>query len=123
MQEIRRIRILTLGQDVSLLSSRINLLTQVGYQAEWETDQERALRRVRKKQYHLVVLSQTFTQEEQLGLRAQFKQTKPDLPVLLLNDGHRDAEEFLDAVADRLRRVNGSNGAPLTLGHPLRPKI
>ena len=63
-------RILLLSRDVSLLSSRANLLTQAGYAADWEVDPDRALRRVRTNNYSVVILSNSFTRDEQLGLRS-----------------------------------------------------
>lgn len=100
----RTIRVLILSRDVSRLSSRTNLLTQAGYSADWEMDQDRALRRIGSNHYQLVILGDSLTQDEQFGLRARVKQTKPDVAVLDLTDAEDKAEPFLEAVKTALQQ-------------------
>ncbi len=104
MQAPGQIRILNVGNDLSVLSSRANLLTQAGYSADLEVDEERAMRRLRARPYHMVVVSNRIGQEEQLRIRAKCKQVKPEVPVLLLDETEDEAEQFLASVASRLRR-------------------
>lgn len=117
MPVLRTIRILILSRDVSLLSSRVNLLTQEGYSADWEVDPERALRRIRTRHYHLVVLSNSFSEEEQLNLRAKVKQTRLEQAVLLLGTDENEGEQFLRSVELSIRQNKGKLSAHLV---PLR---
>lgn len=123
MQKARAIRILILSRDVSLVSSRTNLLTLAGYSAEFEPDHERALRRVRSRRFHLVVLSNSFTRDEQLGLRAKLILGRPGLPVLLLSNEQDSADSFLASVEATLRsREHATNPSEDGPNPPRRPK-
>ena len=92
-------RILALGRDVSQLSSRANLLTQAGYTTDLIVNVDQAVRRATVGRYHLVIVSSTFTYDQQLSIRARLRHARPSLPVLLLEAEHDTPEAFLDAVA------------------------
>ncbi len=106
MPSSRTIRILTLSRDVSLLSSRANLLTQAGYSADCELDQERALRRIRTRGYDLIIVSDSFSPDEQVALRAKVRQLEPDTAVLLLGEEAKDAGQLLELVEASLEKKN-----------------
>jgi DNA-binding response OmpR family regulator len=97
-------RILALGRDFSLLSSEANLLTQAGYNADLIPDVAQAVSRARLQQYHLAIVTTTFTYDEQIAIRARLKRVSQGLPVLLLNPEHDSPDAFLAAVADSLRQ-------------------
>ena len=119
MPTTRSTRILLVSNDVSLTSSRANLLTLAGYSADLELDQQRAVRRIRTCYYHLVIVSETFAPEEQLMLRSKLKQTRTELPVLLLSEHERDGVEFLSAVESFLGRIR--TATPENRGLLLKP--
>lgn len=96
-------RVLTIGNDVSQLSSRANLLIHAGYSVDLEVNLERALRRMRIHPYHLVILSGKLSHNEQIGIRAQLRQVRSDQRVLLLSDREDDADGLLESVASSLR--------------------
>jgi len=96
-------RVLTIGNDVSLLSSRANLLIQAGYSVDLEVNLERGLQRMRTHPYHLVILSGKLSRKEKIGIRAQIKQVRSEQTVLLLSDREDDADGLLESVASSLR--------------------
>ncbi|HVP55089.1 MAG TPA: hypothetical protein VMU45_08850 [Candidatus Eisenbacteria bacterium] len=97
-------RILVIGRDVSELSAGANLLTQAGYSADLVVTIDQAARRVLTGRYHLVVVSSTFTDDEQLAIRARIKQLKPALPVFLTAPEHSRPDVFLAAVVACLKK-------------------
>ena len=96
-------RVLTIGNDVSQLSSRANLLIHAGYNVDLEVNVERALRRLRVHPYHLVILSGKLSHDEQIGIRAQLRQVRSDQRVLLLSEREDGADGLLESVASSLR--------------------
>ena len=101
-------RILAIGRDVSLLSSRANILTQAGYTADLLHDIDQAVRRVRVRRYHLAIVSTTYTEDEQIAIRARLKVVRQSLRVLLLTPEHESPDAFLAAVATCLRQKRTS---------------
>lgn len=97
-------RILAVGPDISRLSSGANVLTQAGYNADLVVTVEQAVKRALLRQYHLAVVSASFSSDEQLAIKAKLKQLRPALPVLLLGPEHDFPEVFLAAVAKCLQR-------------------
>lgn len=97
-------RILVVGKDVSLLSSRANVLAQAGYSADPVPESDHAVRRARTQRYHLAIVSSSFTTDEQLAIRASLKAVRPSLPVLLLASEHDQPDTFLSAVANSLKQ-------------------
>ncbi len=97
-------RILAVGSDVSQLSSGANLLTQAGYSAHPVIDVDQAVRRASIGRYHLVIVSSTFTYDEQIAIRGRLKQVRPNLRVLLLGTQHDSPDAFLAEVAHHLRQ-------------------
>lgn len=77
---------LVAGRDVSRLSSRANVLTQVGYTVDIFLTIDHAVRRILAQRYHLAVVSPTFPIDEQIAVRASLKQVQRELPVLLTPD-------------------------------------
>jgi DNA-binding response OmpR family regulator len=96
-------RILVVGKDVSLLSSRANVLTQAGYSADPVPETDHAVRRAKVHRYHLAIVSSSFTVDEQLAIRARLKAVRPNLPVLFLTPEHDMPDTFLTAVAHSLK--------------------
>jgi DNA-binding NtrC family response regulator len=96
-------RILAVGRDISLLSSRANLLTQAGYSTDLVHGVDQAVRRERIRRYHLAVVSDSFNSAEQIAIRSQLKQVRHRLPVLLLTSEHDSPDTFLAAVARYLK--------------------
>jgi len=97
-------RILAIGRDVSLLSSGANVLIQAGYRADLFLEVDQAVRRVRIEKYHLVVVSSTFTPDEQIAIRARLRQVRENLSILLLSSKHDSPDAFLAAVAECLQQ-------------------
>ena len=97
-------RILAVGRDVSQLSSRANLLTHAGYTTDLVVTIDQAVQRASVGRYHLAIVSPTFSDDEQLAIRARLEQAKPSLPVLLVGPSHDSPEAFLVAVAACLSR-------------------
>lgn len=97
-------RVLAIGEDVSLLSSRANLLAQAGYTADLIPDAAIALRRVADRNYHLAILSHTMGAEEEFSLRRKLKQLRPKLPVLVAGPDNGAPDDFLAEVARSLHR-------------------
>lgn len=95
-------RVLCIERDVSLLSSRANLLTQAGYVVDFVLKPEVAVRRISIRRYHLVIMSAAFPHDEQLAIRARLRQVRPGQPVLLLKPQHETPVEFLATVAEAL---------------------
>jgi uncharacterized iron-regulated protein len=79
-----------------------------GYSADLEIDHERAARRLRTTHYHLIIVSNTFTRDEQLSIRAKLRQVKPEVSVLLLTEREIDADQFLRSVESHLRPKHGT---------------
>jgi DNA-binding NtrC family response regulator len=96
-------QVLAIGRDISLLSSRANVLTQAGYSTDLVLTPDDAVRRVCVRRYHLVVISPTYTTDEQLAIRSSLRQARQHLPVLLLQPSHDSPDALLAAVADCLR--------------------
>ncbi len=101
----RSYRILAIGCDVSQLSSGANLLTQAGYSTDLVIKVDQAVRRASTGRYHLAIVSATFSYDEQLAIRAQLKQVRPNLPVLLLGAQHDTPDVFLAEVAHHLKQT------------------
>ena len=97
-------RILAVGKDISLLSSGANVLTQAGYIVDIVLTVEQAVRRALVRQYDLVIVSSTFTRDDQLAVRARLKQVRPSIPALLLGTEHDSPDAFLSAVAVGLKQ-------------------
>jgi DNA-binding NtrC family response regulator len=97
-------RVLAVGRDVSQLSSGANLLTQAGYTTDLVVTVDQALRRATVGRYHLVIVSSTFTYDEQIAIRSRLMQVKPSLPILLLGPEHDAPDAFLESVATHLSR-------------------
>jgi DNA-binding NtrC family response regulator len=114
-------RILAVGRDISLLSSRANLLTQAGYTTDLVHGVDQAVRRERIRHHHLAVVSDSFNSEEQNAIRSQLKQVRHRLPVLLLTSEHDSPHTFLAAVASCLRPKKTFRVVTLADGHPLDP--
>src|SRR5664279_1582050 len=90
-------RVLAIGRDISLLSSGANVLTQAGYRADTVVAVDQAIRRVMVGKYHLVIVSSTFSCDEQIAIRARLKQSRQNLPVLLMGSAHDSPDAFLAA--------------------------
>ena len=97
-------RVLAIGRDISLLSSGANVLTQAGYRADTVVAVDQAIRRVMVGKYHLVIVSSTFSCDEQIAIRARLKQSRQNLPVLLMGSAHDSPDAFLAAVAESLKQ-------------------
>jgi DNA-binding NtrC family response regulator len=97
-------RILTVGCDVSLLSSRANLLMQAGYSPDLVMKVEQAARRASTGRYHLAIISATFPYDEQIAIRGRLRKVRPNLPVLLLSPHHDSPDVFLADVAHHLEQ-------------------
>lgn len=99
-------RILAVGTDVSRLSSRANLLTQAGYDADIFLTVDQAAWRVLVRQYDLAIVSATFTPDQQAAIRGRLKQVRPNLTILLLGAEHDSPDAFLAATAECLKQRN-----------------
>src|SRR5271169_6530504 len=97
-------RMLLVGHDISLLSSRANILTQAGYVTDLVLKVDQGVRRVLVSRYQLAIVSPTFTRDEQIAIRARLKQASRSLSVLLLTQKHDSPDALLTAVADRLKQ-------------------
>ena len=96
-------RILLIGADISHLSNCANLLTQAGYDPDLVCKFDDAVRRVSLPRYHLAIVSDSLSTDEQLTWRKHLRQVRPLLPVLLQTPEHRKAAVFLAAVDHALR--------------------
>ncbi len=99
----RLYRILAVGDDISRLSSRANVLTQAGYNTDLALSVDHAVRRTQIRPYELVIVSHSFGFEKQILIRARLRRIRHDLPVLLLTPEHELPDVFLSAVADCLK--------------------
>jgi DNA-binding response OmpR family regulator len=97
-------RILAVGSDVSRLSSRANVLTQAGYTVDLVLDCEHAARRVRAGEYHLAVISSTFSPDEQVAIRTRLSKVRESLPILLLGPEHDSPDVLLTDLARSLKQ-------------------
>jgi DNA-binding NtrC family response regulator len=96
-------RILLIGGDISHLSNCANLLTQAGYDPDLVCKLDDAIRRVSMPRYHLAIVSDSLSTDEQLTLRKHLRRVRPLLPVLLQTPAHRRTAVFLAAVDHALR--------------------
>ena len=111
--------ILVLGKDFSALNTQANLLTLAGFSVHSLATVEAALRRVRFKRYDLVIVSETFSPEEQAAIRRKFRLNQPALPVMLLDSD--DPVALIENVAERLRTDRGPVSTPgVSLWSPMR---
>jgi DNA-binding NtrC family response regulator len=118
-----RYRILSVSSDISRLSSGANILTQAGYTADLVVTIDQAVRRALVRQYHLVVVSSTFSRDEQIAIGAKLKQVRHNLPVLLLGPEHNSPDIFLAAVASALRQKTKFQFGTKLDGAHLDPRI
>jgi len=113
MDHPRLASILLVGSDISLASSRANLLIQAGHTVDLEVNVERALGRNCTTPYDLVVVCNKFSRAEQADIRARLKQTRPEQQVLLLGHCEDDPATFLESVSTCFRLAAKRSG----LGH------
>ena len=117
-------RILAISADISRLSSHANVLTQAGYNADLFFSIDQAVRRAQVQHYDLAIVSNTFTREEQIAIRARLKRVRQNLPVLLWVPEHDLPDALLDAVANRLNHTKnfqfGTRLDGIHLDHSIR---
>ena len=123
---LRSIRVLAIGPDISRLSSGANVLTLAGYNTDFVLNSDEAARRASVPRYSLAIVSSSFTHDEQLALLARLRQVRPSLPVLLLGPEHDSPASFLAAVADCLSAaqkppISTLDSSPSRPGNPRRP--
>ena len=116
-------RILAVGRDVSLLSSGANVLIQAGYRADLLLEVDRAVRRVMVEKYHLVIVSSTFTPDEQIAIRARLRQVRENLSILLLSSKHDSPDAFLAAVAECLQQKKAFQFGTRLDGRPVNHRV
>jgi DNA-binding NtrC family response regulator len=117
--QLRSSRILAIGNDVSQLSSRANVLTQAGYTTDSVLKIDDLSARLLKTNYDLAIVSYAFSYDEQLAIRARVRQVRPQLPVFLLRPEHNAPMPFLDAVARLLRSRSQPYLVSFTLPRPI----
>ena len=118
------LRILLIGADVSRLSAAANLLTQAGYDADFVCNSDDAIRRVAVPRYHLALVTDSLTPDEQLAMRHRLRQGRPQLPVLLQTTEYREPAALIAAIAASLRSKSAAVhilGPALVRGAKIRP--
>jgi len=84
---VEQLRILLVDDEEDFASTLAERLVLRGFQAEVATSGMDALRHVRKDDFSVLILDVKMPGIDGLGLMAEIKRKRPDLPVILLT-GH-----------------------------------
>lgn len=105
--------ILNLGKDVSLLSTRHEVLRSAGYIVETTSSIARALKSLREGDFDVVVMCHSLSEGERTYLTNCIRETGSTIPVIVVEAGdsrsnHRFRDESSGSAPDELLRKVGA---------------